>query len=74
MYAILYSYSPPAFADGVIVLNVDLRDAVGDRLYLSDGFRRDGVSPNITRSQHVFQSDFQKIQTLFDIGQAQRLQ
>ena len=27
-----------------IVLSVDLRDAMGDRLYLSDGFRRDGVS------------------------------
>jgi endoplasmic reticulum-Golgi intermediate compartment protein 2 len=24
-------------------LSVDLRDAVGDRLYLSDGFRRDGT-------------------------------
>lgn len=27
----------------VIDLSVDLRDAVGDRLYLSDGFRRDGT-------------------------------
>jgi len=25
-------------------LTVDLRDAVGDRLYLSKGFHRDGVS------------------------------
>jgi len=25
-------------------LSVDLRDAVGDRLFLSKGFRRDGVS------------------------------
>jgi hypothetical protein len=25
-------------------LSVDLRDAVGDRLHLSDGFKRDGVS------------------------------
>ena len=28
----------------VLVLSVDLRDAVGDRLYLSKSFRRDGVS------------------------------
>ena len=28
----------------VLVLSVDLRDAVGDRLYLSKGFHRDGVS------------------------------
>ena len=27
-----------------LVLSVDLRDAVGDRLYLSKGFHRDGVS------------------------------
>jgi hypothetical protein len=28
----------------VLVLSVDLRDAVGDRLYLSKGFHTDGVS------------------------------
>lgn len=27
----------------LLVLSVDLRDAVGDRLFLSDGFRRDGT-------------------------------
>ena len=26
------------------VLSIDLRDAVGDRLHLSDGFVKDGVS------------------------------
>ena len=31
-------------ADVATDLSVDLRDALGDRLYLSDGFRRDGVS------------------------------
>jgi len=30
--------------NSVLVLSVDLRDAVGDRLYLSKGFHRDGVS------------------------------
>jgi hypothetical protein len=29
----------------LIALSIDLRDAVGDRLHLSDTFRRDGVSP-----------------------------
>ncbi len=29
------------------VLSVDLRDAVGDRLFLSDGFRRDGTKFDI---------------------------
>ena len=31
-------------ADGWLDLSVDLRDALGDRLYLSQGLRRDGVS------------------------------
>jgi hypothetical protein len=30
-----------------IVLSVDLRDAIGDRLYLSKSFRRDGVSNHV---------------------------
>ncbi|KAI9067729.1 DUF1692-domain-containing protein [Trametes sanguinea] len=38
-------------------LSVDLRDAVGDRLYLSDGFRRDGTKFDIgqatTLKQHA---------------------
>lgn len=29
-----------------LALSIDLRDAVGDRLHLSDTFRRDGVSPH----------------------------
>ena len=33
----------PLFTD----LSVDLRDAVGDRLYLSDGFTRDGTAFDI---------------------------
>lgn len=31
-------------------LSVDLRDAVGDRLYLSDGFRRDGTLFDISQA------------------------
>ncbi|KAL5485876.1 hypothetical protein ACEPAI_6919 [Sanghuangporus weigelae] len=34
-------------------LNVDLRDAVGDRLYLSDGFRRDGTLFDIGQAQSL---------------------
>lgn len=30
-------------ADGSLDLSVDLRDAVGDRLYLSKAFHRDGT-------------------------------
>jgi endoplasmic reticulum-Golgi intermediate compartment protein 2 len=33
-----------------LVLSVDLRDAVGDRLYLSQGFHRDGVSNIVSNS------------------------
>jgi len=29
----------------LVALSIDLRDAVGDRLHLSDTFKRDGVSP-----------------------------
>lgn len=51
-------------------LSVDLRDVVGDRLYLSNGFRRDGVL-----AFHPFY-DFllTPFQTLFDIGHATLLQ
>jgi len=49
-------------------LTVDLRDAVGDRLYLSKGFHRDGVSA-FSLVAHL--PDL--VQTLFDIGQATAL-
>ena len=37
---LLLLFTAPSYC---LVLSVDLRDAVGDRLYLSDGFRRDGT-------------------------------
>jgi hypothetical protein len=51
------------------VLSVDLRDAVGDRLYLSKGFHRDGVSA----LPSWLNPDLTLVQTLFDIGQATTL-
>jgi hypothetical protein len=39
-------------------LSVDLRDAVGDRLYLTDGFRRDGV-------RNAFISYFRMLTSIF---------
>jgi hypothetical protein len=36
-----------------LVLSVDLRDTVGDRLYLSNGFHRDGVSAVLTCRIHI---------------------
>jgi endoplasmic reticulum-Golgi intermediate compartment protein 2 len=33
--------------DSSLVLSIDLRDAVGDRLHLSDTFKKDGVSPHL---------------------------
>jgi hypothetical protein len=32
-------------------LSVDLRDVVGDRLFLSKGFRRDGVRSSISMTR-----------------------
>ena len=52
----------------VLVLSVDLRDAVGDRLYLSKGYHRDGVSAVLPC---LILPDLR--QTLFDIGQATAL-
>jgi hypothetical protein len=50
-------------------VTVDLRDTVGDRLYLSKGFNRDGVSVWLI-SCTLF---LKLVQTLFDIGQATTL-
>lgn len=36
-------------------LSVDLRDSLGDRLHLSDGFHRDGVSFDIGQATHLQQ-------------------
>jgi hypothetical protein len=50
-------------------LSVDLRDAVQDRLYLSKGFHRDGVSVEF----YLLYPFLKFVQTLFDIGQATAL-
>lgn len=47
-----------------------MRDAVGDRLYLSDGFNRDGVLQFLHSSSCLLTVR----QTLFDVGQATLLQ
>jgi hypothetical protein len=58
-----------AYNNLTLDLTVDLRDAVGDRLYLSKGFNRDGVSVCLI-SCTLF---LRFVQTLFDIGQATTL-
>ena len=50
----------------MVDLSVDLKDVIGDRLFLSKGFRRDGV-------RLVFRPcaiSYPLSQTVFDIGQA----
>lgn len=47
-----------------------MRDVVGDRLFLSKGFRRDGVRPWLIVR---FVVSHHPLQTLFDIGQATTL-
>lgn len=39
----VYAFTFYLLTNDLLDLSVDLRDAVGDRLYLSDGFRRDGT-------------------------------
>lgn len=51
-------------------ITVDVRDAVGDRLHISDEFVKDGV---LSR-RFCLSSPLRCVQTSFEIGQAQRLQ
>ena len=51
-------------------LSVDLRDVVGDRLFLSRGIRRDGVREHLSHRQSAY---LLVTQTVFDIGQATAL-
>ena len=52
---------------------MDVRDAVGDRMHISDEFKKDGVrSLGPSELKEELTSSF--LQTTFEIGQAQRLQ
>ena len=55
------------YVDTSTVVSVDLRDAMGDRLYLSGGLRRDGVG-NSASDIHI--GCWHDFQPEFDIGQA----
>lgn len=56
-------------------LTVDVRDAVGDRLHISDEFKKDGVRLERVRSVGAEEADLPpRLQTTFEIGQAQRIQ
>lgn len=55
-------------------LSVDVRDAVGDRLHISDEFKKDGVRPRPLPSLLPPSNSSFPLQTTFEIGQAQRLQ
>ncbi|EJD06811.1 DUF1692-domain-containing protein [Fomitiporia mediterranea MF3/22] len=52
-------------------LSVDLRDAVGDRLYLSDGFKRDGTLFDIGQAQ-ALQSHTQALDARLAVAQARK--
>ncbi|KAL5526702.1 hypothetical protein ACEPAF_8427 [Sanghuangporus sanghuang] len=52
-------------------LNVDLRDAAGDRLYLSDGFRRDGTLFDIGQAQSL-QAHTQSLDARQAVAQSSR--
>jgi hypothetical protein len=55
-----------------IALSIDLRDAVGDRLHLSDTFRRDGVSPQnyqLANGSSLVDSFRRRSSTRFQVSQ-----
>jgi len=57
--------------NGTLAITIDLRDAMGDRLFLSGSLRREGVRFITTRL--YTSDDFLYVQSFFDTKQATEL-